>query len=415
MTSAVARAFRARARLAARGLRARVALGSLVLLSGCAGESAVERGYDDYVALGRYVPPGAYAAFLRGSIAEASGRPADALAAYDDALRGDRSGPEIWTRIAALRCAASPHDARADEALAKAMTLDADRAQTWTVKAACALARGDAAGAAVAARRATELDASADRANALLVRVAPLTLASASASAVASAPALARPPLAKARETLLALTTTAGDPVVAWDALAAWAEAHGDVALWGYAYEGLVKADPERRESAARAAETLAGLGEIGTARAVAAAAADVTEAPLAGIHDALAARLAVDEAIAQDDAPLVRQRATRVRVTLEEAAARALLVGNVALARRLASPVALADESDLGSRLVLAASDRHDVLAALSVDRRGAPPVSWATWAALRVALRAGVANADAALASVAHEPRVAGDTLGK
>jgi tetratricopeptide (TPR) repeat protein len=369
-------------------------------LSGCAIAPEVSRGYGGDVVAGRYIEPEAYAEFLRGAIAEAEGKSGEALAAYDEALRIDPRGVEIWTRVAAVRCAASPEDVRTDEALSRALALDERFGPTWAVKARCALSRGDEATARAAARKAAELDPSADGANVILAETNH-----------------GEPPAAT-REALVALTMTARDPVLAWDALAAWAEAHGDVALRGRAFESLVRIAPSRRGAAARVAEQLALAGQIGQARAVAAAAADAGDSggtPLASGDYALAARLAVDEAIARGDPALVRERATRVRLTLEEAAARALLAGDPRLAREIASRVALADHADAGVRLVLAAGDRRDVLAALAETGRVRAPVSAAAWVALGEALAFAVpaSEARARLASVAHEPVTPGDAL--
>jgi hypothetical protein len=369
-------------------------------LSGCAVASEVTRGYGGDVVVGRYIEPEAYAEFLRGAIAEAEGHSSEALAAYGDALRIDPRGVEIWTRIAAVRCAASPRDARADEAVSRALAIDPRFAPAWAAEAACAFSRGDEVAARTAARKATELDPFADGANVILAETK------------------TRESQGATREALVALTVTARDPVLAWDALAAWAEAHGDVALRGLAFETLVKIAPSRRDEAARAAEQLAFAGHVGQARAVAAAAADAGEGagtPMSSDVHPLAARLAIDDAIARGDAALVRRRATRVRVTLEEAAARALLAGDAGLAREIASRAALAGDTDAGVRLVLAAGDRRDVLALLAETGRPRAPVSAAAWVALGQALAFAVPTSEghARLAALAHEPITSGDEL--
>jgi hypothetical protein len=215
--------------------------------------------------------------------------------------------------------------------------------------------------------------------------------------------------LASVREALLALTRTAPDRVVAWEALASWAQAHGDVASWASALRELVRLAPARRAAAARAAEELAGLGAIGSARSVAAAAVDAAESPMSA--DApLAARLAVDEAIARGGADEVRRRATRARVGLGEAAARALLGGKPTLARALAGEVAAAAPTARGARLVLAASGAADVIAA-SVDARAGDALpSAAEVVAFGVAFAA-AGPSPGVLAAIAHEPLVPGD----
>ncbi len=49
---------------------------------------------------------------------------------------------------------------------------------------------------------------------------------------------------ASARRLLVALTSTAREPLVAWEALASWAEAHGDVSLWSRALQETVRIAP---------------------------------------------------------------------------------------------------------------------------------------------------------------------------
>jgi hypothetical protein len=372
-----------------------VRLLAALTLAACGAAPAVERAYDGRVVQGHFVGPEAYAAFLQGVIADAAGDARAALAAYGEAARLDPEGPEVWTRIATVRCAAAARDARADEALARAFAADATYARAWEAKARCASLRGDEPGATAAARRAAELDPSADGANVLLARAAV-------------------PGDAAQRNVLVALTVTAHDPLIAWDALATWAEAHGDVALWARALGALAVIAPERRDAIARAAEELAGMGEIGEARSVAAAAADAGEGPLAGDRHPLAARLAIDEAVGRRDAEATRRRSTRVRITLDEAAGRALLAGDAGLARELVAVVVRADATATGAALVLAAAEGRDVVGAVSEAQRGAGvPVSGSTWVAFGVALAhaASPREVRAALGSIAHGAVVAGD----
>ena len=372
-----------------------VAVASAVGL-GCAGPSTVERAYGGAVVEGRYVPPEAYAAFLRGAIAEADGHVEEAMVAYDEAARRDPSSPEPWARMGELACRSRGWDGGGAPFVRHALELDAAYAPAWDVEARCLLAAGRQADAAAAAARAAALDPRADGANVLLAR-----LGGGQTDAAASA-----------REALVALTRTAPDRVVAWDALATWAQAHGDVASWASALRELVRLAPARRSAVARAAEELAGLGAIGSARGVAAAAVDATEGPLPA--DApLAARLAVDEAIARGSADEVRRRATRARIGVGEAAARALLAGNATLARLLAGEAAAADPTARGARLVLAASGGGDLIAASLDARPGDAPTSAAELVAFGVALAGAAASpgAFAPLGSIAHAPLVPGD----
>jgi hypothetical protein len=358
----------------------------------------VERAYGGDVVQGRYVSPEAYAAFLRGAMAEASGRSEDAVAAYADAARRDPSSPEPWTRIAQVLCAPragapleAPSVSRGVAAAEHATSLDPGYARAWVARAQCAGARGDEASQRAAAARAVQLG---DTASALRVRV----------SAGASGE--------RDRNEVVALTLAARDPVSAWDALAAWSQAHGDVALWTRALVELVRLAPERRGDLAAAAEELAGIGATGEARTVAGAVVDAGAGPLPPAR-VLAPRLAVDDAIARGDAAVLRRRAARGRLSLEEAAGRALLAGQVSLARDLAAEVAGADPHASGARLVLAVADRA-ALAPFAASRSGDAPVSAATFVAFAGALhRTGAADAATLLAGIAHASILPGDDL--
>ncbi len=372
-----------------------LAAACVVLGCGCARAPWVERAYGGHVVEGRPIEAAAYAAFLRGAIAEASGDSRGALSAYQGAAALDPNGPEIWTRVGAVRCALDPRDAQADDAFARALRVDDRYAGVWTAKAKCALARKDDAAMASAARRAAELDPSPDGAHSLLARAG---------HAVRDA---------TTRDALVALTATASDRVAAWDALAAWAESRGDVALWAKALEAVVTIAPARRDAVARAAEELAGAGEIAEARAIAAAAATAEDRPLSEERHPLAVRLAVDDALAQGDARAVELRATRAHVDLEEVAARALLAGRRDLARGLASIVLRADPDASGMRLVLAACDGEDVAGTASDVRRHGARASGAALVAFGVAVVRAVSPEDAraTLAAIVHGPVVAGD----
>jgi hypothetical protein len=363
----------------------------------CVHGRVVERAYDGDVVSGRFIEPDAYAAFLKGAVAEAHGDLQGALSWYGQASHLDASAADIWTRIGDVRCRADPHDAEADASFARALGLDGTYARAWAAKARCALARGDLPAVRRAAGRAAQLDPTADGSNVLLARTAGTTKDAAT------------------RASLLALTVTARDPVLAWDALATWAEAHGDVALWALALKELPRFSPTKRDQVARAAERLAGLGEIEQARAVAAAAADADARPMADGR-ALAARLALDEAIARVDEPSVRRRATRVRLPLDEAAGRALLAGHRSLARDLASSVARADPGAQGASLVLAASSGGDLIGVAHGahgPRPGEQTPSAAAFVSFGVALARHVTTeqARAVLGALDHAPIMAGD----
>jgi hypothetical protein len=227
---------------------------------------------------------------------------------------------------------------------------------------------------------------------------------------------------AAARERLVALTLVHGERAVAWEALAAWARTHDDIALYARALSELARRGLGRRGEIAAITVTLAGEGEVAAARGVAGALADgpadtwsisVDRAPLV-------ARLAVDDAIVGGDADLVRLRATRTHMALEQAAGRALLLGDGAMARALAAPVAAADRHAVGARLVLAvcaANGGDDVALAEAFHDARAPGTQAPSEAALPFAmlLARDVSQEDAraVLVAMQHAPIQGGDAV--
>jgi len=321
---------------------------ALLLATSCASTVPVERAYDGRVVEGRYIEPAAYAAYLRGAIAESAGDAKRALAAYTEAARVDPRSTETAQRIADVRCTIDPRE--------------------------CRPVRVDAAS----------------------------------------------PPASRERAIALALDSV--DSAAAWDALLVWARARDDVALEAFALARVAAADPSRRDEVAAAAEELANLGQLPAARAVAASAFDVADAPFSDERRPLARRLAVDEAIVRGDADATRRRATRARIGPDEAAARALLHDRPALALDLAIESARADPDDLGSCLVLGAvgkgsavagcSDVFGAAAAIRKNPRRLPAVVWVAFA--RAAMRVmGPGGARTALVGVDHEGAVAGDDV--
>ncbi len=382
--------------VALRGLAGLPGLSVLLVVAGCVGSPAVERAYEDRTVEGRFIGEDAYAHFLAGAIAEQDGDARGALASYEQAARQDPSSSEIWTRVGVVRCGIDRADPTADRAFDEALSLDPGSGRAYAARANCALARGDASLAHTLAARAADLDPDADGANALLH--GPSDAAGDGA----------------ARRALVALTLTARDRVVAWEALATWCRSHGDVALASRALEELVRIDPSRRSPVARAAAELSGAGHMVEARGVAAAAIDSSTEPFDEASDPLAARLAVDEALARSDGERARRRATTARVPLEEVAARAMLLGQAALARAIALEVAGADPGNLGARLVLAAGEGGDVIGARRViDEHPGTEVSGATAVALAGVLVHAASPGDArrVLSGLAHRPVVAGD----
>ena len=120
-------------------------LGVSLAVGACSSRPAVDRAYSGNVVRGRFVEPGAYAAFLRGVIAEAEGRDRDALVEYGEADKLDPGSPEIDTRIGEVRCRLDPGDATAQSRFAHALSLDPRYAPAWQANAQCAVARGSKA------------------------------------------------------------------------------------------------------------------------------------------------------------------------------------------------------------------------------------------------------------------------------
>src|SRR3954464_11392997 len=89
-----------------------------MLALACGSEPRVARVYDGHLVEGRYVSPDAYAAFLRGALAEESGDLKGAVAAYSQALDEDEDDPEIASRIGEARCKLDPKDPEIDRAFA---------------------------------------------------------------------------------------------------------------------------------------------------------------------------------------------------------------------------------------------------------------------------------------------------------
>jgi tetratricopeptide (TPR) repeat protein len=169
-------------------------------LLGCGSTPRVTRVYDGRVVEERYIAPEAYAAFLRGALAEESGDFRSAIDAYREAEDEDEVDPEIATRLGEVRCRVDPRDPEIDRAFARAMKRDPGSASALAAAGRCALSRGRAAEAAELARRAAELDPS----NVTLIAFAART------RAVEGDPA--------GRAQVVALTEAHGEIAAAWDA-----------------------------------------------------------------------------------------------------------------------------------------------------------------------------------------------------
>src|SRR5262245_58518004 len=132
--------------------------GLLLSSVACRVEPEVTRIVDGRTLEGAFVEPEAYAAYLRGAIAEARGDDGEALRAYAEAARRDPADPEVWTRVGAARCKLSPRDAEADRAIERALAADPRYAPAWAARAQCSELRGKGPRDGEAAQRAAEAE-----------------------------------------------------------------------------------------------------------------------------------------------------------------------------------------------------------------------------------------------------------------
>jgi hypothetical protein len=293
--------------------------------------------------------------------------------------------------MAAVRCAVDRRDGRADAAFASALAIDPTYARAWVARAKCDLTRGNEARALAAVSRARDLgEPGAGDAGPGLVRTF---------DAVADA---------AERDALVVRAVTAEDPAVAWSAICAWGEEHGDATLWAQGALGLARVAPSGRDEAARVAQRLAGLGFQGLARLIAASVvATADDSPLSCAGCELAQRLAVDDAMARGPLASAWRAGVRARVGLEEIAARALLNGDAAGSRATAELVARANPNAPGARRLLGVSEGA-LAARPSAD---SPPsvISAATWVALGLVVDTG--DAGRVLGRLPHDAWIPGD----
>ncbi len=384
-------------------------LAASLLAAACGGAPQVTRVVDGRVVEGHFVEPDAYAFFLRGAMAEERADLAEAAVAYDEAARRDDQDPEIWTRIAAVRCARSPGDPEVEAALSHALSIDAEYSPALVTRARCMLARDRTGGAASVARRAAEADPGAVDPELLLAHAEDLAGQAASS-----------------RNRLVALTLLEGSRVPAWDALASWARAHGDAGLAARALAEVALLSPVRRAELGAVAVQMAGEGELAAARSLAAAILDAPgDRSSGGLGPAAAAspllaRLAIDEAVLRRDADRARQRAVRAHLGLDVVAGRALLYGDARLARELVEPVVRADPAAPGARMVLAAageelSEPSTVAQALSRTASLREPVAPEVWLPFaRLLSRTATSEVAHRVAlELPHAPLMLGDAL--
>jgi len=315
-----------------------------LLIVGCAGEPRVVRVFDGHIVEGAYVPPEAYAAYLKGVLAEEAGDLKSALAAYEQAARDDDEDPEPLTRVGDIRCKIDPKNRAADDAFNQALKVDSAYAPALAAQARCSLARGNATEGVATLDKVGAGDRASITFEALFVKIAAQRGGSSGADA-------------KARERAIALTVASGDNPAAWDALIAWGRGKSDAELLARGFEGLARTAPARSREVEAGALELLGIGQTNLARRVAVAVSDASaESGIRNVHDATVARLAIDEALLNGKLDRARVRATRGHVPVAEVAARALMLERTEIAVVLAKEVALADPTSGGAAMVLAA-----------------------------------------------------------
>ncbi len=371
-----------------------VACGALAFFAlGCGSNYSVTRIVDGRIEEGRFIEPNAYAAYLRGAIAEAHADYGVALSEYQLASKIDPSDPEIWTRIGEVRCIVSSHDLQARVAIREALIRDEDYAPAWEARAACEIARDvDHVDVEMSAARGAELDPKSTRAQTLLASVEDKRDADA------------------ARKRLVALTLVANEDAVAWTALGNWSASHADAELEIQSFSRVAVIAPTKWKSVADACESLSGDGALREARSLAGVLADAqrrldrdgARASFSIATSPIVARLAVDDAIAHQQFDLARVRATTGRVSLDEVAGRAALLGEKNFARALATELTHADPNDFAAHVVLAAVDSTYSIEGL------VPPADTHVPAAV-----ADVASSSKVLSPTLMEPIFPGDSL--
>ncbi len=388
------------------------ALGGFVVLVGaCASAPTVTRVVDGRIVHGHFVEPDAYAAFLRGAISESHGDLRGALAAYEETAKLDEEDPEVWTRIAAVRCRMAPADPGARWAAARALALDTEYAPAWEVRAQCELGRSeDRVSIERDALRAADADPTKADYQVLLARVEEM-----------------RPQAEVARQRLVALTLANESSPVAWSALASWNRSHGDALGAAQALARVARLAPTRRADVAREVIVLAGEGELDAARFLAGAVVDagrdtdrsggLTPSPA---NHPLVARLAIDEAIVKDDVQALRLRRTAAHLGVDTVAGRALLLGKPGLVAALVTPAIEADPRAVGPRMTLAvaatyAGDAGLLARALATTTATDAPLSAEVWLPFvkLVARQLSAADARRVFDALPREAIVSGDDL--
>jgi hypothetical protein len=382
--------------------RALLLAGFAAAALGCAGSDKVVRVIDGRPVVGEFVPAEAYAAYLRGAIADAAGDLGGAIEGYAIACALGPRDPEPLARLGDARCRRDPRDPRAEEAIAGALAIDGAYAPALEARAQCAERRGDDAVALASVNLAARANPAAVEPLATLARM------ERGGSNAGSA---------ELRERLVAMTLLSGTDASAWDALASWARGHGDAQLEARALAEVVRLESSRRGEVADAALRFEGEGEITAARSLARARVEVGGT---GAIGARIARLAIDDALLAGDIPAASRMATRSHVGPIVVAARALLAGDYATARSIAATLLNAEPRSIAPRLVIAAAsdgtEQGSIAARILSSGTHAdapvPPEAWLTYVQA-VAHAGGPEGARAVLQAILRDPLVGGDSV--
>ena len=257
------------------------------LLIGCGGGVAVVRVVDGHVEAGRFIGPRAYEAFLDGALADEDGDLTAALAGYRAAAARDPGDPEVWTRIGWVRCRLKPGDVAASAAIDEALRLEPEYAPALDARRDCKVSRGQRPGAHDAGKLG------------VLIRNA-------------------SPAPEAERRSIQAVTLLHGDRVRAWETLAAWGLAHGDVDLAVRGMVGVGRLSATRRWALGGWATALAGQSYIVAARQLAAGLLDADGDRSSGGEGAAVATLPIVARLALDEASRLAVAEQRQR-TLDE------------------------------------------------------------------------------------------------
>jgi tetratricopeptide (TPR) repeat protein len=333
------------------GIRAHLTAGGIAacafLASACSSTGAVDRIYDGRLVRGPKVSAEAYGYALQGGIAEGAGDLRRARAAYEAAVHEAPNDPGILTRLGELRCKLDPLDPAADSAFGRALKLDAAFAEARLGRARCL------AMASAHSRARAELDA---------VTPSERTSVDGEILRLKVLGAMDRNEDSELFERrALTLTQMTSDSSEAWRELLAFGQRRHDPALVARGLLGLLRSTPESTREVEAGVRELVAQGRIDLGRTVAASLVEWCGARgLQGARDPVVARLAVDDAILFGAREQVERRAIQGRVRLDEASARAWLLGRRELALSLATTMLEANPASRSAYAILTLAETY-------------------------------------------------------